>query len=72
MSAGTEPKKDSPRSRLFNHQRALINSLWEPMEGESRIFEILDVDGDVSTSEDWLVSCKSISPGHKEFEWKKV
>jgi hypothetical protein len=60
------------RTALFDHQRALINSLWEPVEGESRLFDILVDDRGNITEETWRVTAKYVSVAGRELLWEKV
>lgn len=57
---------------LFNHQRALINSLWQPEQGESRLFSILKIDSGNISEETWRVTAQQVGPDGRELLWEKV
>jgi hypothetical protein len=59
-------------SALFDHQRGLINSLWEPEEGESRLFDILVDDRGNITKETWRVTAKYVGRDGRELLWEQV
>jgi hypothetical protein len=59
-------------SALFDHQRALINSLWQPEPGESRLFDILEIDSGNIQEETWRVTAKYVGPDGRELLWEQV